>query len=83
MFKNLLRFCLTSKHFETKLNYQKHIKFYKIHQKKFKKIKLNFCLEFSTVIDTFGHFNQAPTLDIGSFKNTFDFKKILTCYVPN
>ena len=33
MFRNLLRFCLTSKHLETKLNYQKHIKFYEFHPK--------------------------------------------------
>ena len=37
MFRNLLRFCLTSKHLENKLNYQKHINFYEIHPKKFKK----------------------------------------------
>ena len=31
--RNFLRFCLTSKYIETKLSYQKHIKFYEIHQK--------------------------------------------------
>ena len=37
MFRNLLPFCLTSNHLETKLNYQKHIKYYEIHLKKIKK----------------------------------------------
>ena len=38
-----MRFCLTTKHLETKLNYQKHIKFYEIHKKKAgKKISIFF-----------------------------------------
>ena len=57
-----LRFCLTSKHLETKLNYQKHIILDKFHNKKFQEEKNTIFLEFSTVIDTFGPYNQAPNL---------------------
>ena len=53
-------FCMTSKHLETKLNYQKHIKFYEFHQKvQERKIKKK--IEFLTVFDTFGPYNQSQT----------------------
>ena len=37
MFRNCLRFCLTSKQLKTKLNFKKRIKFYEIHNKNLKK----------------------------------------------
>ena len=39
MFRKLLRFCLTFKHLETKVNYRKHIKFYEIQKKILEKNK--------------------------------------------
>ena len=50
MFRNLLRFSLTSKHLETKLNYQKHIKFNEIYQKKIFFFLLLFCELLLTIL---------------------------------
>ena len=45
MLRNLLRFCLTSKHLEPRLNYLKHIKNFEIQKKNSRKKRSNF-LEF-------------------------------------
>ena len=48
MFRNCLRYHLTPKHHETKLNYQTHIQFYEIHHKNSRK----------KIFNIFGVFNR-------------------------